>query len=163
MSEAPIILLAEDEPNDVFLVQRALLEARIANRLIVVNDGQKALGYFAGEGRYANREQYPLPQLVLLDLDMPVVNGFDVLTRLRQHPAFTDLPVVVFTASSRSPDVSRAYRLGANSFLVKPSELRQLSDALKEIVHCFVEKPFDGADLPTVDLRHGCGSEAVSA
>jgi CheY-like chemotaxis protein len=130
-----VILLAEDQEDDVFLVQHALLEAGLPNPLLVVHDGIQALQYLAGQGQYGDREKFPLPMLVLLDLDMPLMDGFAVLTSLRREPRFRQLPVVVLTGSSLSPDVSRAYRLGANSFLVKPAGVEQLRAALTEMVH----------------------------
>src|SRR5260221_3791587 len=110
------ILLAEDHDDDVFLVQRALKEAGITTLLLVAHDGLQAFQYLTGEGQYQDRERFPMPVFVLLDLDLPLMNGFEVLTFLRRDPKFNELPLIVFTGSSLSPDVSRAYRLGANSF-----------------------------------------------
>jgi CheY-like chemotaxis protein len=134
MDDQGTILLAEDDPNDVFLVERALRETGSKHSLVVVQNGQEALQYLRAIVQSTGQSQPPLPALLLLDLDMPVMNGFEVLAWVRQQPAFAKLPVVVFTGSTLSPDVSRAYRLGANSFLIKPSDIEQLKAALKEII-----------------------------
>ncbi len=128
------ILLVEDDLDDVFLVKRAFQEADIANPLAVVHDGLEALEYLNAEGRYSRLEPSLMPILVLLDLDMPVMNGFDLLAQLRRHSRFAKLPVVVLTNSSLSPDVPRAYRLGANSFITKPADIEHLKTSLKEAI-----------------------------
>jgi CheY-like chemotaxis protein len=120
MSEHAVILLAEDEEDDVILIRRAFAKANISNPLHVVWNGQEAIAYLMGVGEYANRDEYPLPVLILLDLKMPRVGGFEVLQWLRQQPSLAPLPVLVLTSSERIRDVNEAYRLGANSFLVKP-------------------------------------------
>ena len=173
MENRGTILLAEDNPNDVFLVQRALQELGIANPLAVARDGLEALQYLTGEGQYSDRERFPLPMLVLLDLDMPLMTGFDVLGCLRRAPEFKDVPVVVFTGSSLSPDVARAYRLGANSFLVKPADIEQLKGSLKETIqfgvpgslelNCTVRKRITTFRTVPSDLRVGMGNGAGAA
>lgn len=115
-----VILLVEDDPNDVLLIQRAFRKANLENPLQVVNDGEAAIHYLAGEGAYADRNQYPLPVLILLDLKLPRRSGFEVLEWLRDQPTLRRIPVVVLTSSRESPDVNWAYDLGANSYLVKP-------------------------------------------
>jgi CheY-like chemotaxis protein len=141
-----LILLAEDDPNDVFLVERALREAGITHRLAVVHNGQEVLKYLTGERQGLLGQPGPLPTLLLLDLDMPLMNGFEVLSWLRRQPKFDRLPIVVFTGSTLSPDVSRAYRLGANSFVTKPAEIEQLKAALKEIIQFWGAKPGQDQD-----------------
>jgi len=101
------VLFVEDDPNDVALTQRAFEQAGFVNPLHVVTDGEQAIGYLAGEGRYADRARYPLPILILLDLKLPRVSGFEVLTWLREAPGVRRLPVVVLTSSGQSPDISR--------------------------------------------------------
>jgi CheY-like chemotaxis protein len=99
-----------------------------------VENGEQAIAYLKGEGKYASREEYPLPSLLLLDLKMPRKNGFDVLEWIRQQPGLGSLRVVVLTSSDEIRDVNRAYQLGANSFLVKPldfSEFVRMTEALK--------------------------------
>src|ERR1041384_6928520 len=99
MTDQPTILLAEDDPDDVLLAQIALRKARLANPLQIVRDGEEAIAYLQGEGRYADRNRYPLPILLLLDLKMPKVNGFQVLEWLRKQPLLSRLPVAVLTSS----------------------------------------------------------------
>ena len=125
------ILLAEDNPDDVLLIQRAFRKANVTNPLQQVGDGEEAINYFAGTGIYANRQQYPLPGLLLLDLKLPRKSGLEVLAWLKEQPGLSRLPVVVFTSSREDSDIQRAYDLGVNSYLVKPVNF----DALLEIVH----------------------------
>jgi CheY-like chemotaxis protein len=114
------ILLAEDDANDVMLIQRAFQKAGLRNVLKVVRDGDAAIQYLRGDGPYADRDQYPLPFLLLLDLKMPGTDGFEVLEWLRDESQLKRLLVVVLTSSNLQADVDRAYELGANSYLVKP-------------------------------------------
>jgi len=118
------ILLVEDREDDVFLVRRAFEKAYLLNPLQVVRNGEEAVAYLKGEGTYANRAGYPLPSLILLDLKLPGMDGFDVLRWIRQEPNFGSLPVIVLTSSEQIRDVNRAYQLGANSFLVKPTDFQ---------------------------------------
>lgn len=121
MTDKPyIVLLVEDDPNDVLLIRRAFRKSDVANPIQVVGDGEEAIAYLSGRGPYADRERYPLPVLLLLDLKLPRKSGFEVLEWLRQQPGLKRLPVVVLTSSAETPDVNRAYDLGANSYLVKP-------------------------------------------
>jgi CheY-like chemotaxis protein len=122
MPDEAVILLVEDRPDDILLVTRAFERGGINNPFQVVRDGEEAIHYLAGEGRYSNRAEYPLPDLILLDLKMPKVDGFEVLMWIRRQPGFGSIPVVVLTGSDAIRDVNRAYTLGANSFLVKPLE-----------------------------------------
>lgn len=117
----PTILVAEDDPDDAFMLRRAFTTANIANPVVFVSDGDEAIAYLAGTGRYADRDLHPLPVVILLDLKMPRRSGFEVLEWLRAQPRVGRLPVVVLTSSRESRDVTRAYELGANSYLVKPS------------------------------------------
>jgi CheY-like chemotaxis protein len=114
------ILLAEDNENDVLMLRRAARHAKFTNPLSVVQDGEEAVAYLSGEGKYADRRRHPLPGLLLLDLKMPRRNGFEVLQWLRDRPEFAELQVVVLSSSDEIKDINRAYELGANSFLVKP-------------------------------------------
>src|SRR6266403_440716 len=120
MLKDQIILLAEDDSNDVLLIQRAFQKAGLRNILKVARDGEQAINYLSGKGIYSNREQYPLPFLLLLDLKMPGTDGFEVLEWLRSEPELKRLLVVVLTSSNLQADVDHAYELGANSYLVKP-------------------------------------------
>src|SRR6478672_12672813 len=114
------ILLVEDDSNDVLLIQRAFRKASLSNPLQIVEDGEAAILYLKGEESFADRDRYPLPRLILLDLKLPRKSGFEVLVWLRQQPKFYGLPVVVLTSSKEKNDIQQAYLLGANSYLVKP-------------------------------------------
>src|SRR5690348_3828721 len=113
MIENATILLAEDDPDDVLLTNIALRKARLANPLQVVRDGEEAIAYLRGEGKFGDRHHFPLPILLLLDLNMPKLNGFQVLEWLRQQPELSHMPVAVMTSSDHDPYVSRAFELGA--------------------------------------------------
>ena len=129
-----VILLAEDDPNDVLLIQRALQRSHIANPLQVVRDGADAVAYLNGDLQYADRERYPLPVLLLMDLKMPRKSGLEVLEWLRQQTSgLRRLPVVVLTSSNQSLDINRAYDLGANSYLVKPAGFDSLLELVKNL------------------------------
>src|SRR6202008_1969122 len=127
------ILMAEDDENDVFFIERAFKQAQIANPLNRVRDGEEAIAYLKGEGAYADRDKFPLPHLVLLDLKMPRKNGFEVIAWVRQQPGLRRLPLVVLTSSKEGPDVNRAYELGANTYLVKPVKFEGLVEMMKTL------------------------------
>jgi CheY-like chemotaxis protein len=114
------ILLVEDNPTDVLLIKRALAKTRVANPIQVVDDGDTAVAYLAGQGVYADRSQYPLPILIMLDLKLPKRSGIEVLTWLRAQESLRRIPVVMLTSSNGSGDVNAAYDKGVNSYLVKP-------------------------------------------
>ena len=116
------ILLVEDSADDALLILRALEKAGAKNAIRVVRDGEAAVDYLAGTGIYANRGMYPMPGLVLLDLNLPKLDGFEVLEWIRDKREFSELKVIVLTTSGNMKDVGRAYSAGANSFLVKPME-----------------------------------------
>jgi len=134
MSHGQTILVAEDNDDHVILIKRAFRYANLLNPLHFVCDGAEAIAYLNGDGKYANREEYPLPTLLLLDLKMPNKNGFEVMEWIREQPTLRNLRVVVLTTSDRVVDVQRAYQLGASSFLIKPLDFRdfvQLAPTLK--------------------------------
>jgi|SRR6267142_2367013 len=122
MRENALILLVEDRADDVVIILRSFDKAGIKNPIQVLSDGEEAIAYLSGSGKYSNREEYPLPELILLDLKMPKVDGFEVLKWTRTHPEVSRLRVVVLTSSDDIRDVNLAYKLGANSFLVKPMD-----------------------------------------
>jgi len=124
--------LVEDEEGDVFFMRQALKKATVLNPLQVVSDGQAAIDYFKGTGKFSNREEFPLPCLVLLDLKLPRVMGLNVLKWLREQPGVPTI-VVIFTSSSEEVDIVTAYRLGANGYLVKPHDVSTLTDITKSI------------------------------
>jgi CheY-like chemotaxis protein len=133
MTTVHTILLVEDDPNEIFLTQRAFRKANINVSLQVIYDGDSAIAYLAGTEKYADRSLYPLPKLILLDLKLPCRSGHEILAWLRQHPQLKILPVVIFTSSREPGDVNLAYELGANSYLVKPSGLRALSKMVETL------------------------------
>src|SRR5438034_7084790 len=127
------ILLVEDEPNDVFFMQQAMKKAGVVNPIHVASDGQQAIDYFKGAGKFANRAEFPLPCLVLLDLKLPYVMGLDVLRWIRKPPGMA-LPVVMLTASGQDADIATAYRLGASAFVTKSSEASKFEDMVKALM-----------------------------
>ena len=129
------ILLVEDEENDVFFLKYVFKEVGILNPLQVAVDGQEAMDYLSGCGKYADRARFPLPCLTLLDLKLPRVMGLEVLKWMREQPGLKTLPVIILTSSRLGPDIERAYKLGANAYLVKPSsppELRKIATGIKQ-------------------------------
>jgi CheY-like chemotaxis protein len=126
MNDSSIVLLAEDNEDDALLTQIAFKKARLANPLQIVSDGVEVIAYLKGEGQFADRVRYPFPMLLLLDLRMPRVNGFEVLTWMQQHSEINHLPVAVMTSSVDEPDIERAYQLGADSYLIKPPNAETL-------------------------------------
>lgn len=127
------ILHVEDDPNDVLLVERAIKKSNAPVLLRSVGDGDKAVAYLKGDESFSNREQFPLPNLVLLDLKMPRKSGLEVLGWIRENAELKRLPVVVFTSSKHDQDINRAYDLGANSYLVKPVGFDSLLDTVRQI------------------------------
>ena len=128
-----VILLAEDNPDDVKLTIRALKKSNILNEVVVAEDGVEALDYLFGTGKYAGRDTRVLPQLVLLDLKMPKMDGLEVLQRLRDDARTKLLPVVVLTTSSEDKDRIESYKLGANSYIRKPVDFNQFVDAVRQL------------------------------
>jgi FOG: CheY-like receiver len=131
MLDNKIILLVEDDPNDVLLIQRAFQKAGLHNSLKVVRNGDQAIEYLSGENSYGDRERFPLPFLLLLDLKMPGTDGFEVLTWARNSPGLKRLLIVVLTSSNLQADVDKAYDLGANSYLVKPVEFDDMVNLIQ--------------------------------
>jgi CheY-like chemotaxis protein len=127
------ILLVEDNEDDVFMMNRAFKKAHITNPVQLVADGQSAINYLSGEGHYHDRHQFPFPSLVLLDLKLPIKTGHEVLQWIRERPEFNSLLVVVLTTSAENIDVEKAYRHGANSYLVKPPSAEALLDMVKAL------------------------------
>lgn len=130
---AKIILLVEDNPDDEELTRLAFEESRVANELVVVRDGEEALEYLFGTGRYAARDMGVMPQLVLLDLKLPKVDGHEVLQRIRADPRTKYIPVVVMTTSSEESDLISSYDLGANSFIQKPVDFVSFGEAVRQL------------------------------
>jgi len=129
------VLLVEDDINDIFLVKRAFKMARLENPLQVVTDGEEATHYLSGDGKYANRETYPLPKLIVMDIKMPRMNGFDVLEWIKHDGALRRIPVVIVSSSDHSADIDRAYELGANAYMVKPVDFHAVERLFESITH----------------------------
>jgi CheY-like chemotaxis protein len=130
------VLYAEDEANDAFLMQRAFAKACVSNPLQVVDDGAAAIRYLSGTDEFSDREKYPSPCLVLLDLNLPRNSGLEVLKWARAQPVFQRLPIIILTSSSQDRDIGSAYTLGANGYLVKPpssERLIELVTGLREV------------------------------
>ena len=121
------VLYVEDEENDVVLLEHAFTKTGVENPLHAVKDGRAAMDYLAGNATFADRARYPLPGLILLDLNLPFYSGIEVLAWLRQQPQIRRLPVVIFSSSGRPDDIAKAYDAGANGYLVKPNSVAELS------------------------------------
>ena len=130
MFETDVLLYAEDDAAFVDILHCTLKQGGFNYQVVHVPDGEQAIAYLKGLGKYADRETYPLPSVLLLDLKMPRSNGFEVLQWVRQQSPFPYLPVVVLTVSEELRDISKAYALGANSFLIKPPSIADLRDML---------------------------------
>lgn len=124
-----IILLIEDDPDDIELIQRSLKKSNIANQVIVLRDGAEAVDYFFGEGS----DDRLLPQLILLDLKLPKINGLELLQKLRSQERTRLLPVVILSSSDEAPDIEASYELGANSYVRKPVDFVQFSEAVQHL------------------------------
>jgi len=127
------VLHVEDDPNDTLLFQHACRKAGVIFDLQAVSDGDQAIAYLRGANDFSDRGKYPLPQLILLDLKMPRVSGFDVLAWIRSEDSLKQMPVVVLTSSNHDADIKRAYDLGAKSYLVKPVGFEALVDLVKTL------------------------------
>ncbi len=133
---SPTLLLVEDNDDDVFAMRRALEKGRVMNPLQVVTDGKQAVEYLGGAGIYANRDQFPLPSLIFLDLKLPYVSGFEILEWIHTQPQLASVVVVVLTGSAETRDQEKAYRLGARSYLVKPPKAEVLNAILASLKPC---------------------------
>jgi CheY-like chemotaxis protein len=138
--ESKTILLVEDNPDDVFFMECAKKEVGIQNPMHVAENGQLALDYLSGANHFQDREKYPLPFMVLLDLKLPFVSGLEVLKWIRERPEFKTILVVILTSSREDKDVDTAYRLGANSYLVKPPTAQMLNDLIKSVKDYWILK-----------------------
>jgi CheY-like chemotaxis protein len=126
-----VILLAEDDPGDQELTRRALEQSRIRNDLHIVEDGEEALDYLLRRGKYEDPASSPKPDLMLLDLNMPKMDGKQLLKQMRADPNLRRIPVVALTTSKQESDIIRTYDLGANSYIVKPVDMDQFINAIK--------------------------------
>jgi CheY-like chemotaxis protein len=125
------VLMIEDEESDAILVQRALCKEQINNLVRVVPDGVEAVKYMRGEGIYQDRSEYPLPGVILIDMKMPRKNGLEVLEWLRHYPESSAIPIIILSGSQEANDVTKAYQMGANAFMAKPTSFNDLRKLLR--------------------------------
>jgi len=127
------ILLVEDNPDDILIIERALKEAKVINKFWIVRDGQEALDFLQHKGQYADPAIAPKPGLILLDINLPKINGLEVLKRIKEDPDLKRIPIVVLTVSRRDEDIVKGYNYGCNSFIQKPVEFERFVEAVKLI------------------------------
>ncbi len=144
---AAAILLVEDEAGDQELIRRALLSGNVKKDLYVARDGEEALDYLYRRGRYAEPADYPLPDLILLDLNLPRLDGRQFLSRIKADPKFRRIPVVILTTSQQERDVAQSYDAGANSYVVKPVTVEQIM----KLVHALETYWFEVVRLPSLE------------
>jgi two-component system, response regulator len=133
MIRSRIILLVEDNPNDVKLTMRAFEKSNVSNEIVVVGDGEEAIEYLFATGRHAGRDPKVMPEVILLDMKLPKIDGLGVLKRMRADERTRRLPVVVLTSSKEEKDVTSSYNLGANSFVRKPVNFAEFVDAARHL------------------------------
>jgi CheY-like chemotaxis protein len=138
-SKSAILLMADDDPDDCLLVQRALEDNRIANKIRFVTDGEDLLAYLRRTGRYSDPATSPRPSLILLDLNMPRLDGREALKTMKSDPALKSIPVIVLTTSKAEEDVFRSYQSGANSYIMKPITFEGLVDVMKGLKRFWFE------------------------
>ena len=139
MRKIETILVAEDDTADAFFLERAFAKIGVATNLQFVRDGQEAIEYLLGKGQFSDRTVHPDPDLLLLDLKMPRLDGFQVLDWVRQQPQLKRLPAIIFSSSAQEKDVNRAYDLGANSYLVKPHSSEDLLALVEKLKNYWFE------------------------
>ena len=127
------ILLVEDNPLDVEMTLRALEKNRLTNKILVVNDGEEALDYLYGRGKFESKEINNCPKIILLDLKLPKVDGKEVLQAIKSDPERKSIPIIVLTSSTQERDIVESYQLGVNSYIVKPVEFDKFVDAINDI------------------------------
>jgi CheY-like chemotaxis protein len=125
------ILVAEDNDDEALLLEHALKAVGISNPVMIVSSGEHVIAYLKGQRQFANRAAFPVPGVLITDLNMPGLNGFELLEWLRDHPQFAIIPTLVFSNSSEPRDIRRAYELGANAYLVKPRTMEQLEAMMR--------------------------------
>lgn len=144
-----VILIADDDPEDRMLAKDALEENRLTNNLQFVEDGEELISYLTNNGRFADKEKYPKPGLILLDLNMPKKDGREALKEIKLNESLRLIPVVILTTSKAEEDIVRSYNLGVNSFITKPVTF----DALVEIMKTLSKYWFEIVELPPLDAN----------
>jgi CheY-like chemotaxis protein len=147
------ILLAEDDENDALLLELALHHAEVFNPLKVVSNGREAVEYLKGSGAYADRTRHPFPSLLLLDLNLPVLSGFDVLAWRAKQSSLPRFPIVVMSSSNLKADVHKAISLGADGYCIKPAGLQYLVDAVRELYDRWLKPAVPARTLQLHDIR----------
>ena len=142
----PTILMVDDDPDFLFLVNRAFKKLGVASAIQTAEHGSDGIAYMMGEGKYADRKAHPYPTFIITDLKMPVADGFAVLEHLKSNPAWAVIPVVVLTGSSDKDDIKKAYMLGASAFHVKPTDTAALHHQIK-VLHDY----WMTCEVPQVD------------
>jgi CheY-like chemotaxis protein len=127
------ILLVEDDENDVLLIKRALRKNFVKNPLFVARNGLEAIEYLSGQNEFSDRSKYPFPDLVITDLKMPKMSGFELLSWINENPEYRVIPTIVLSSSKEDLDVGRAYNLGANTYMVKPANFDTLGQMIRLI------------------------------
>ena len=127
------IVVIEDNPNDAELMVRSLKKNNLANKLIVLEDGEQALDYFFCKGEYQGRDSNELPKVIFLDLKLPKVHGLEVLEQMKSNDKTKKIPIVIVTSSKEDPDIESAYKLGANSYIVKPVDFTKFSETINKL------------------------------
>ncbi len=127
------ILIVEDEEAHAQLTYRAIRKSGNANRVDIVGDGEQALDYLLNRGKYTDKDKYPAPGLVLLDIKLPGIDGIEVLTQIKSHPLLRQIPVIMLTTSEREEDMARAYSQYANSYLTKPVGFKEFEEKIRQI------------------------------
>ena len=133
MTTLPPLLYVEDDENDAFLMRHAFTRAGVQHPLTVVSDGQQAVDYLAGAGPFADRDRYPVPGMLLLDLNLPLRSGFEVLEWVRSQPRYSELIVAVLSSSNHAKDIDRANALGASAYFVKPSDVEKRRELVRTL------------------------------
>jgi len=134
MNKKLVILVAEDDPNDLELLRHVVADNGVEVNFQAARDGEQVIDYLRGEGQFADRSMHPIPDIVVLDLKMPRVNGFEVLQWLRQQPVLASIPAIVLSGSGLESDIQEAYRLGANTYFTKPGQLAELRQIISTLI-----------------------------
>ena len=142
----PVILSADDDEHALFFLTRAFNEAGICATLTGAKDGTEVIAYLAGEGRFSDREAYPLPQLLLLDVNMPGRSGLDVLEYLQRNPQFQNLPAIILSASTNESEIRRAYERGCRAYVSRPAGFPELVELVSALQMEFFETPADSPE-----------------
>jgi len=156
--ENAVILIAEDRPDDVLLIRKALAAAKVTNPFVVLPDGEQTMAYLDGVGQYADRKMFPMPNIMLLDLKMPKMDGFEVLRAMKTRPHLQHIRVIVLTSSEDIFDVNKAYELGASSFLVKPLEFENFAGLMRTLNHFWLKRNA----MPGVPTIHSLSETSAS-